>query len=160
VKGFMKFLIIVVAVLSLVRCGTTKKSFRISSDISIADAQFGIYKEASNGQKTFVASNTVPLNVGQVYGWKISLKTSRSRIKWREEFKLPAKPKTWGDAEAKNLYKISQDRTLSTTEQEVSPKNGKIGHTWSVASGDPNGEYEMRVYIEDVLVETFRFHVE
>jgi len=158
-KGFMKFMIIVGVVISFVSCGTTKESLRISSDISVVEAQFGIYKEASNGKRTFVPTNEVPLNVGQVYGWKISLKTSRSKIKWREEFKLPAKPTTWGNGEAAGRHSISEDRTVSVTEREVSPKNGMIRNSWGVASGDPAGEHIMRVYCEDVLVKSFRFYV-
>ena len=37
--------------------------------------------------------------------------------------------------------------------------DGMIQHAWSVANGDPAGDYEIRLFIEGKLVRTFKFEV-
>ena len=59
---------------------------------------FGILQKDTEGRETFVKTDIVPLMENQAYGWVVRLKTGL-KVKWKEEFILPAPPKTWGEAE-------------------------------------------------------------
>ena len=127
-----------------------------ASDIAIRRAEFGIFKNSTVGAK-FTVSRTVPLIVGQAYGWRIFLKTAKTSVHFREEFELPLAPETWGDPAGQS---ISTDRKLSVLERDVPATNGFIENMWSVAPGDPCGRYAIRVFIGESLAATFQFDVE
>ena len=54
---------------------------------------------------------------------------------------------------------ISQDRKISTMEKEVVVKSGTIQNFWKVLAGDPVGDYVIRVYVNDHLLDIFQFEV-
>ncbi len=121
--------------------------------IDLEKAAFGTYSKEGE----FTETSKVPLETGQAYGWKLKLKQLQpnAKIKWKEEFILPAAPKKWGGEDTN----VSKDKTTNVTEREVEPTNGWIGHAWDVAEGDPPGKYVMKIYINDVLMKTFKFQV-
>jgi hypothetical protein len=96
--------------------------------------------------------------VNQPYGWVVALKTTQSKIKWREEFILPSAPATWDNQGG--THTVSPDRTVSVTEREVEPTRGIIFNSWSVAEGDPKGRYVIRLTIENATPIVFEFNVE
>lgn len=120
---------------------------------------FGILIKDQSGKETFKPANTVPLVEGQAYGWVIKLSPGSTKVKWKEVFILPATPDTWGPGEASGKHKISEDRKVSITEKEVSVDDGYIQNFWNVAPGDPVGEYVIHVYVNDLLLQTFKFNV-
>ncbi len=131
------------------------------TDVEIVRSDFGLFGAIPSGDPAFQASRTVPLKEGQTYGWFIELKTSKPKIKWREEFVLPAPPVTMVVHDGTAQHSISEDGLTVTTEQEeVVPDGGLIYHMWGVAAGDPKGLHVMRVYVEDKLVRTFGFEME
>ncbi len=121
--------------------------------VDIEAAQFGTY--TSEGD--FTETKVVPLKVGQSYGWKMKLSQLKpdAKVKWKEEFTLPAAPKRWGNTPAV----VSKEKTTNVMEKEDVPMNGWIGNAWSVAEGDPPGKYLMKIYINENLVKTFKFQV-
>ena len=123
-------------------------------------AGFGLFNPPNSGKPIFVPAKVVPLIPNQGYGWVILLRTDKPKIKWREEFTLPAKPNTWGDPESVGSRSVSTDGRVSTTEREVSPDRGMIFNTWAVAPGDPKGRYVIRVFIEGSLAAVFEFDVQ
>lgn len=127
--------------------------------VVVTSAQFGLIKTHPSKPDTFTPKRVVPLRVNQGYGWRIRLNTNQATVKWREEFTLPAKPKTWGAAEEAGSRAVSDDGRVSVTEREVTPDNGVIANTWYVAPGDPAGRYRIRVFVEGQLVKTFAFIV-
>ncbi|WP_022664944.1 hypothetical protein [Desulfospira joergensenii] len=120
---------------------------------------FGIIVQDQQGKEKFQPTNTVPFIEGQSYGWIIKLSPEFTKVKWKEVFELPASPDTWGAGEASGGNKISEDRKVSIIEKEVAVEDGYIQNFWSVAPGDPLGDYVIRVYINDLLLETFHFRV-
>ena len=120
---------------------------------------FGIIIKNQEGKEKFEVTNTVPLIEGQSYGWIIRLGPGFTKVKWKEVFELPAKPDTWGSGEASGDHEISGDRKVSVTEKEVVVEGGYIHNFWSVVAGDPVGDYVIRVYVNDLLLETFHFKV-
>lgn len=129
------------------------KSLSDQIKVVVEQAQFGTYSKEGE----FTAAKTVPLVVGQSYGWKVKLNQLKpdAKVKWKEEFVLPATPKEWGGSQGA----VSKDKRTNVTEREDVPIDGWIGHAWSVAEGDPPGKYTMNVFINDTLVKTFKFQV-
>jgi len=131
------------------------------TDVEIVQSDFGLFGSIPSGDPAFQASRRVPLEEDQVYGWFMELKTSKPKIKWREEFVLPDSPAIWDIQGSTAQHSISEDGLTFTTEQEeVVPDSGLIYHTWGVAAGDPKGLHIMRIYVEDKLVRTFEFEME
>jgi len=125
--------------------------------VQIEQAQFGLFS-IDDGKATFSPSKSVPLSTEQAYGWVVKLRTKQDKVKWREEFTLPAAPAIWGNTPA-SFREISTDRKTSILEKEVSPDNGTIFNAWSVAPGDPTGRYTIRLTIEDADPIVFEFEV-
>ncbi|MGD0189187.1 MAG: hypothetical protein ABSD74_00445 [Rhizomicrobium sp.] len=126
-------------------------------NVQIAQAVFGLFDSYSNTAQ-FTPSNAVPMKVGQVYGWRIFLKTAATSVRFREVFKLPAAPHSWGTAEAGKM--VSGDFTTSTIERDVPVTNGYIEHRWNVAAGDPSGTYVITVSVDGAPAATFEFVVQ
>lgn len=124
-------------------------------ELQIVRAEFGLFNASG-----FVPTKIVPLTEGQVYGWRIVLKTNKAKVRWREEFRLPVVPATWGDAEIKGLSSISEDRRVSVMEREVLPIDGVIVNSWAVAAGDPKGHHSMRVLIDNHYEHIFEFDMQ
>ena len=120
---------------------------------------FGIIVSNPQGKKTFKVTNVVPFVEGQGYGWIIKLGAKFEKVKWTEVLRLPAEPRTWGRRQSHGEYQISDDRKVSVTEQEVAAKDGYIENFWSVAPGDPLGDYVIQVYVNGLLLKTFHFKV-
>jgi hypothetical protein len=135
------------------------KATQASAATEVISGNFGLFNLSDPNKPTFVPTTVVPLSPNQAYGWIIRLRTDKSKIKWREEFTLPVKPATWGDAEPLGTRSVSNDGRTSVTEREVSPERGVIFNSWSVAPGDPKGRYMIRVFVEGSLTKTFEFEV-
>lgn len=172
----MKKLIVMIAVFSMVgmvvSCNLLKKPLpepdtdpegaerlgtQITADIRATSTAFGIFETESNGNLKFVETDTVPLTPGQRYGWIIHLETERDAVKVREVFKMPGKPEEWINVED---GAVSDDQTTLDITETRKVVDGKISGRWKVVNGDPTGEHEIQIYIEDVLVATFNFKVE
>lgn len=131
----------------------------ITPEVSIIQAEFGLFNPSESGEQSFVPSRTVPLTENQGYGWVILLETKKPKIRWREEFTLPSAPTIWGGAEPQGSQSISEDKRVSIIEREVEPDQGLISNSWAVAPGDPKGRYTIRVIIENRLERVFEFEV-
>lgn len=125
--------------------------------VQIERAEFGLFKKV-DGNSAFSPSRTVPLSVNQAYGWVVKLHTNQEKIKWREEFTLPAAPAVWGDLPATSRQ-VSDDGKTSILEREVVPVDGTIFNSWSVAAGDPPGLYTIRLTVADAKPIVFEFEV-
>src|SRR5512133_3519633 len=112
--------------------------------VEVTSAQFGIFCQSETGAVSFMPSSTVPLVVGQGYGWIINLKTDKRTVHWREEFTLPSAPTSWGTPNEEFQPSISPDRKVSVLEQDASLEQASlIFNTWAVAPGDPKGRYKI-----------------
>ena len=147
---FMLVILVSNAALSSVPEGTLERSYL---------GVFGIITKNDQGDEKFRITDTVPLAEGQAYGWIIKLEPGVRKVNVKEVFELPAKPETWGSGEADMERSISKNGTISTTEKMMVVEDGFIQNFWSVAAGDPPGDYVIRVYVDDHLLETFRFKV-
>ncbi|MBM4279387.1 MAG: hypothetical protein FJ137_01045 [Deltaproteobacteria bacterium] len=118
----------------------------------VASAEFGVW----TGCNDFLATEHVPLAVGQSFGWHIDVPDGRPVV-WHEELVLPEAPASWSGA---HFVEISDDGRVATTAGVDVPWEGSIEHAWSITEGDPAGEYELRLWIDGRLHERFFFQVE
>lgn len=157
-RSFLSLIVLVVS--GSVTAAPSKGTVGAPSNYEIVRAEFGIFNQANSGKPTFAPTTTVPLTPNQGYGWIMVLRTTKPKIKWREEFTLPVKPDTWGDPEPLGTRSVSTDGRTSVTEREVSPERGLIFNMWTVAPGDPKGRYVIRVFVEGSLAKVFEFDVQ
>lgn len=128
--------------------------------VEVLRVEFGTFLKPGENGPPFKATRLIPLVAGQSYGWIVFVKTTSAKVRWREEFTLPAAPKVWGgEKPSSTVQSLSADRRTSITEGEATPTRGFILNAWSVAPGDPVGTYRIRVFIDNRLVETFDFEV-
>jgi hypothetical protein len=124
--------------------------------ITVAKAEFGIFRVDESGSLTFIPTNKVPLQEGTSYGWQIQLDGYEGSVTWKEVFKLPKPAETWVNSE--NVT-ISEDRTEAVTVRTVQTEDGIIANSWSVAAGDPVGNHKIEIYIDNRRVASFNFEV-
>ena len=135
------------------------KELQVSPDLSVVGSAFGVI-ELIEGKRKFHRSTEVPWIEGLSYGWVLRLKTTRESVNVREEFELPAAAKNWDTAGAGSKVKISKDRRSIVVEKTYSTNSkGFIYNFWSIAKGDPTGPYKIKVYLDNILVAVFDFHV-
>jgi len=130
-----------------------------AANMAVVRAEFGLFNLPGSGKPAFVATRKVPLVPGQIYGWVVTVNPTQEEVSWREEFTLPGKPVTWGGPDPNASQTISSDRKTSVKEGKVVPDRGVIANTWTVAPGDPQGRYVIRVFIGNRLARTFEFDV-
>lgn len=111
-------------------------------------AVFGAYDDMGE----LVATQVVPLEPGQEFGWRVAV-DDEGIHSWREVLITPAAPREW----------IGSDLTVSgcgrvgITERTEVAYDGILEHAWTVTEGDPAGPHEMHVYVDERLVQIFRF---
>lgn len=122
----------------------------LAPDLAVEGVAFGITRERDDSAPEFVETRVVPYAPGQLYGWSLALRTGRDRVRVREELMLPARPATWGRAATSPLATTSADGRRVVVEEETELR--RATRFWSIDKGDPRGLYELRLYVEDVLV--------
>ena len=130
------------------------------SEFEVVRSRLVLVHGLGTKEPRFEPTEKVPLKPGQSFGWVIELQTQKPKIKWREEFALPAPPQSWGPTEKQDKRRISEDKKMSVIEREVEVDRGLIFNFWTLAPGDPAGRYEIRVFVEGVQAATFEFDVE
>jgi hypothetical protein len=125
--------------------------------VEILDAAFGVFDASSDWPPAFTPAAVVPCLPGQAYGWTLRVKTAQPQVRWREEFTLPAAPRSWGASDPNRA--LSDDARVAVTDRTEAPEDGVIRNIWTVAPGDPKGAYEIKVTVEGVAPVTFRFEV-
>jgi hypothetical protein len=130
-------------------------------EIEIVRADFGVFDLCESEERSFVPTTIVPYQEDQKYGWIMYLRTTKPKVKWREELTLPHSPDTWQVGDVPGHNSISADgRTSITENEEELGASGVILNIWQVVHGDPKGRYVIHVFIEDRLERAFEFDVQ
>ena len=132
-------------------------------ECKVISGEFGTIDESG----TFSQAAEVPFIPGQEYGWRIKVEPADGMVHWKEEFQLPGVPKTWGGNEpgeklapsSKEHQELKSGGKVCVSEKDAWADEGFIFNFWTVAKGDPTGQYEMRVYVEGKLAKTFVFQL-
>ncbi|NRB07956.1 MAG: hypothetical protein HRU34_12655 [Richelia sp.] len=126
--------------------------------VKVTRAEFGVFRRDKHGKITFIPTIKVPLEAGIVYGWRLQLKNSPRHVTWREVFRLPQLPLTWGTQNGEN-FSLSKNGTAAVTNRTTKVKKSTIKNSWTVTPGDPPGNHLIEVYIGNHHVASFDFEV-
>ncbi|BDI17704.1 hypothetical protein ANSO36C_35060 [Nostoc cf. commune SO-36] len=129
-----------------------------AKQITVSNSEFGLKRVDSKGNVTIFQTTRVPLQEGNVYGWRIKLKDYQGEVKWREVLRLPKPPETWSTDNGEN-FSMSADGMTSITRRTQSAPEGVIENFWTITPGDPIGKHRIQVYIDDRLISTFEFEI-
>lgn len=158
-SSMMRFFTVFVLVLATAAAckepGTTPPKQQLPA-VTITEKEFGLFDEKEAGI-LFTPTKTVPFVSDQGYGWRLKVDTARKSVLVKHQLELPAPAKNWGTI--KPGMKVSADRKSCTYIEDCALHRGYIFHAWAVADDDPEGEYEVRVIIDDELIATFKFTV-
>jgi hypothetical protein len=128
--------------------------------ITVSNVEFGVKKIDSQGKVSISPTTKIILKEGDIYGWRIKLQNyqGKRKVKWREVLRLPKAPETWG-TDNSDGFSISADGTTATSDRTQTAINGLIENYWTIASGDPPGQYQIQVYIDGRIISTFEFEI-
>ena len=133
---------------------------RIAPDVVVRRAQFGILESSPGGDDRFVPAQELPAKDGQVFGWVLDVETTRPSLHWQEHLRLPRAPVDWGDAANDPDVLISSDGKTVVAQGEDLVEDRELSRFyWSLASGDPAGDYELDLAVEGKPVAHFTFRV-
>ena len=151
--------------LSLIFLGLflTSSMLARSAELVIEDTKFVVKLFTKPKAGTEISQDlfttVAPLVPGQCcFGWRIKVPADTGIIKFREEFTVPSEPEYWGGEDnhfATNV--IINDRRTSITNRFAVPDKGWIENLWCFVEGDPEGNYSMRVYLNEIFVQQFDF---
>ena len=133
-----------------------------SVPLKVTRAHFYVDIVHGDGTVTTVETLRVPNVVGKsCYRWELRVPPRRGVTAVTEVMILPARPQVWGgvDGTPESPTRLSPSRRTATTPLFVPTINGKFGHGWCVAEGDPEGAYLIEVYQGRTRLRTFRFSV-
>ncbi|MDB9447179.1 hypothetical protein [Anabaena sp. CS-542/02] len=126
--------------------------------ITASKAEFGVLRVDPQGQSSFTPSTRVLLYQSGKYGWRIQLKNYRGQVTWREVLRLPKPPETWATEDGESLS-LSADSMQAVTTRTVYTTDGTIENFWTMVPGDPGGQHQIQVYIDNRLIGAFDFEV-
>ncbi|HUO96839.1 MAG TPA: hypothetical protein VMT92_11485 [Steroidobacteraceae bacterium] len=133
---------------------------RIGPDLVIKRVEFGILESTADGDDHFVPATEVPAEDGQVFGWVVEVDTTRDSLHWQEYLRLPRPPADWGEAANDADVLISKDGKSAVAQGEDLVEDGQLTRFyWSLAAGDPAGDYQLDLAIEGRPVAHFTFRV-
>jgi hypothetical protein len=139
---------------------TPKLPARVAPGVVVKRAQFGILKTDADGNETFEPASELPPEDGTTFGWVLEIETDRDTVHWQELLRLPKPPQDWGDAADDPDVIISKDGTTVASQGDDEVVDGEVERFyWTLAPGDPAGDYEMDVAVEGRRVAHFRFRV-
>ena len=133
---------------------------KIAADLTVRNVHFGLLKSDAAGDDQFVATEEIPAIDGQAFGWIIEVDTTRKSLHWQEHLRMPEPPADWGDAASDPDLVISKDGKSVIAQGEDDIDDHELSRFyWSLATGDPAGEYQMDVAVEGHPVAHIHFHV-
>jgi hypothetical protein len=139
---------------------TPRMPIRVAPGVVVRRAQFGVLQTDDDGNEKFVPTTTLPAEDGTVFGWVVEVETDRETLHWQERMRLPKAPADWGDALDEPDVVISKDGRSVAAQGDDEVQDGELERFyWTLAPGDPAGEYEMDVAIEGRTVAHFSFRV-
>jgi len=133
---------------------------RIAPDLVIKRVRFGLIDIGADGEEHFTATQDLPPDDGQAFGWVLEVETTRPSIRWQEHLRLPHEPADWGDAASDPDVLLSRDGASAMAQGEDLVEDGELSRFyWSLAAGDPSGDYELDLAIEGRPIAHFVFKV-
>jgi hypothetical protein len=127
-------------------------------EINITKAEFGVFRRDKHGKINFIPTRKVPLEEGLAYGWRLQIKDYQGEVTWKEIFRLPQLPLTWGTQNGEN-FSLSNNGSAAITTRTTEVEKGIIKNSWTVTPGDPPGNHLIEVFFGDRHVASFEFEI-
>ena len=122
--------------------------------------EFGIWvDDPKGGEPRFVATREVPYVAEQAFGWRVKNANPGRPVRWVETMRLPTAPSDWLGVEQSPNVQISDDGRTARTMGAALKGDRYIQNIWYVSVGDPMGECELSVELEDGRKATFHFKI-
>ena len=96
-----------------------------------------MFDELEPNKILFTQTTDIPFVVGQAYGWRFKVTTTKKSVIVRQDYEAPEPFK--GAPEKGET--ISKDGRVCTTTDELNVRRGYIFTAWGVAKDDPEGDY-------------------
>ena len=123
--------------------------------VEIQFTEFGLVEKNADGTTRFVPTTILLLREGQVYAWRIGVRTNKDQLKYTEQLTLAA-PAQWG-IRAGQRYEVSPDKKSITVYREKDASKGAIFGTWGINADDPPGKAFIKITIEGKAEHRFDF---
>jgi hypothetical protein len=133
-------------------------SISIASDLSVTSYWFfsGKGKSTKDASVSSAASTTSrTVTMGENFGVGLKFSSSREKVRVRIELHVPHSPERFPSHSGQ--VSIGEDKKTVFVDYVVPGSKGKFAHYWGFGQGDPIGRYELKVYVEDVPIETYTF---
>ena len=138
----------------------TAVPLRVAPDVIVRRVEFGRMETTADGSDRFMPTTQLPAEDGAGFGWVLKVETRRASLHWQERLRLPAPPEDWGDAGDDPDIVISKDGRSALARGEDMVENGELSRFyWTLAEGDPAGDYELDLAVEGHPVAHVVFHV-
>jgi hypothetical protein len=164
----MKFTLTVPLILSLTMAAlivnTSCAHFHTPST-EVCSVSFGVADDAHN----LTSTNRIVHQVGVQYGWKLTVHSSKSKVRVKEVFKLPDSAQWTANQSVTNAFQVISDHrspsgNISVSEYDL--EMGRTGYeeseltkTYTVINGDPKGTHKISIYVEGNLIQEITFQV-
>jgi len=125
--------------------------------LTILGAEFGLLEKDADGVVRIVPARDLPLREGQLYGWRLVLRTDQARIKLSEQLTLAA-PAQWNVGKDPR-YEVSADRRSLTVQRDKPVLNAAISGSCGMNAGDPPGKASIRLLLEGTVEQRFDFEL-
>ena len=123
--------------------------------VAIMGAEFGLLEKDADGRMRIAPATVLPLREGQLYGWRLVLRTDKERILLSEQLTLAA-PADWNVGKDPR-YTVSPDRRSITVQRDKPVVNAIITGYWGINAGDPPGKASIRLLLEGSVEQRFEF---
>lgn len=128
-------------------------------------ASFGLLDNADN----LTPTNRIADQVGTMYAWRLTVHSSKSKVRVKEVFKLPGSAHWGGNAMDIDSFKIisdwhSQNGDMKITEYDlkiglIGDNESQVTRPYRVNNTDPQGTYKISIFVEGKLIKKFTFQV-
>jgi hypothetical protein len=127
-------------------CGSSQTGVKITSfDVGTFDALTG----------EFTATDVIPFEVGECYGYQLSLHSTSGIVQVKEVLELP-EPSAWSDstndqAGFKNLGAETTNNGKTHVQQyqiECGDKTAIFQQKYRILKSDPHGPYKFTIYLD------------
>ncbi len=125
-------------------------------EIEVLGSKFGTVTGYRGNVPKLEETGTIILENNVHFGWVIATKTIDKNIAWKEVIIFPERPK---DLIVTVATKVSEDGKKAITEKSSNLKDGLLYNSWALTESDPLGEYKIKVYGEEKLLQEFKFKV-
>ena len=121
--------------------------------VEVLHADRGRIERDKDGHFRFTNSELIPLVEGEVYGWRMYIRTNKGKVRVTEEVTISG-PTTWGGS---SDLKVSADGRTVTKSRVIDGASGFVSSAWKITKEDPAGPVKIKVIIENKIEQQFNF---